>query len=130
MNQPPNNEFRYTYSAREQAELRRIREKYAPEKEDKMARLRRLDRSVSRVADLVALCLGIAGTLILGLGMSLIMTELGQPLGQLALPIGVAIGIAGGVIAALAYPLHARIVRARRQKLAPEILRLTEELMK
>ena len=60
--------FTYTYSAREQAELKRIRDKYtAPtESEDKMARLRRLDASVTNTAQAFALVFGVIGTLILG----------------------------------------------------------------
>ena len=75
--QTPNNDhrFTYTYSAREQAEIKRIRNKYtAPESEDKMTRLRRLDASVTQTAQVVALVFGILGSLILGFGMSLCMS--------------------------------------------------------
>lgn len=127
--------FTYTYSAREQAELKRIREKYAAptEDEDKMARLRRLDASVTNTAQAVALVFGIIGTLILGFGMSLCMTDLGKILGSygdMAMVIGIIIGVVGGVLASLAYPIYNAIVKARRKKLAPEIIRLTDELMK
>ena len=127
--------FTYTYSAKEQAELKRIREKYtAPtESEDKMARLRRLDASVTTTAQTVALVLGVIGTLILGFGMSLIMTDFAEILGlgeTVALVIGIPVGIVGGILASLAYPIYNAIVKARRKKLAPEIIRLTDELMK
>jgi len=129
------NEFSYTYSAKEQAELKRIREKYSPstEAEDKMARLRRLDASVTNTAQAVALIFGVIGTLILGFGMSLIMTDLCEILGShrdLAMVIGIIIGVVGGILAILAYPIYNVIVREKRKKLAPEILRLTDELMK
>ena len=69
-NNNENNGFQYTYSAKEQAELKRIRDKYtAPtEAEDKMARLRRLDASVTKAAEATALVFGVLGTLILGFG--------------------------------------------------------------
>lgn len=129
------NGFSFTYSAKEQAELKRIRDKYtAPtEVEDKMARLRRLDASVTQTAQAVALVFGVMGTLILGFGMSLIMTELGNALGifgSMAMVVGIAVGIVGGILASLAYPVYNVIVRAKRKKLAPEIIRLTDELMK
>ena len=129
------NGFSYTYSAKEQAELRKIREKYtAPtEAEDKMARLRRLDASVTNTAQAAAVILGVAGVLILGFGMSLIMTELSEILGSykdMAMAIGIIIGILGGVLASIAYPVYNAIVRAKRKKLAPEIIRLADELMK
>lgn len=130
-----NNGFQYTYSAKEQAELKRIRDKYtAPtEVEDKMTRLRRLDASVTNTAQAVALVVGIIGTLLLGLGMSLIMTELAEFLnlsGDAAMIVGIAAGVVGGILASLAYPIYNAIVKAKRKKLAPEILRLTDELMK
>jgi hypothetical protein len=134
-NNNENNGFQYTYSAKEQAELKRIRDKYtAPtEAEDKMARLRRLDASVTNTAQAVALVFGVIGTLILGCGMSLCMTEIGEILGisgNMAMIIGIPIGIVGGVLASLAYPIYNAIVKAKRKKLAPEIIRLTDELMK
>ena len=127
--------FTYTYSAKEQAELKRIRDKYTKptEVEDKMARLRRLDASVTNTAQAVALVFGVIGTLILGFGMSLIMTELAEALGiskDAVMVIGIIVGIVGGTIASLAYPVYHIIVTAKRKKLAPEIIRLTDELMK
>ena len=129
------NGFTYTYSAKEQAELKRIRDKYTTptEAEDKMARLRRLDASVTNTAKAVAIVFGIIGTLILGVGMSLIMTDFSEILGigeTMALVIGIPVGIVGGILASLAYPIYNAIAKARRKKLAPEIIRLTDELMK
>lgn len=126
--------FSYTYSAKEQAELKKIREKYSPvsEVEDKMTRLRRLDASVTKSAKAIAIILGVIGTLILGIGMSLCMTEFGKVLGSLSdysMIIGILIGLLGCAIASLAYPIYNAIVRAKRKKIAPEIIRLTDELM-
>ena len=134
-NNNENNGFQYTYSAKEQAELKRIRDKYtAPtEVEDRMARLRRLDASVTNTAQAVALVFGVIGTLILGFGMSLVMTGLAESLGisgDVAMVIGIIVGIVGGILASLAYPIYNAIVKAKRKKLAPEIIRLTDELMK
>ena len=95
-----------------------------------MARLRRLDASVTNTAQVVALVFGIVGTLILGFGMSLIMTDFAE-LGEAeAMVIGIPVGVVGGVLASLAYPIYNAIVKAKRKKLAPEIIRLTDELMK
>lgn len=127
--------FSYTYSAKEQAELKRIREKYTSpiEEENKMMRLRRLDASVTKGARIVAITVGIIGALILGFGMSLIMTDLSVILGQyenMAIVIGIVIGVVGCVIVSLAYPIYNVIVKARRKRLAPEIIRLADELIK
>lgn len=125
--------YSYTYSATEQEELRRIREKYAPKEEDKMARLRRLDQGVLRKAQTVSLIFGIVGVLILGLGMSFAMSELGEILGShrdMAMLIGVLIGVVGIAMVSLAYPIYRVILKRERRKIAPEILRLTDELIK
>ena len=134
-NNQEQNGFIYTYSAKEQAELKRIRDKYtAPtEVEDKMARLRRLDASVTNTAQAIALVFGVIGTLILGFGMSLCMTDLGEILGSyrdMAMIICIIVGVIGGILASLAYPIYNAIVKVKRKKLAPEIIRLTDELMK
>ena len=134
-NNQEKNGFSYTYSAKEQAELKKIREKYSPvsEVEDKMTRLRRLDASVTKSAKAIAIILGVIGTLILGIGMSLCMTEFGKVLGSLSdysMIIGILIGLLGCAIASFAYPIYNAIVRAKRKKIAPEIIRLTDELMK
>jgi hypothetical protein len=127
--------FTYTYSASEQAELKRIRDKYTPptETEDKMTRLRRLDASVTNTAQAIALVFGVIGTLTLGFGMSLIMTELADNLklsSDMSMIIGITAGVVGGILASIAYPIYNVIVKAKRKKLAPEIIRLTDELMK
>ena len=127
--------FSYSYSAKEQAELKKIREKYMPptEEEDKMTRLRRLDASVTNTAQAVAIVLGVIGALILGCGMSLCMTELGEIIGlyhNAAMAIGIVVGVIGCTLVSIAYPIYQAIVKAKRKKLAPEIIRLTDELMK
>ena len=127
--------FHFTYSAKEQAEIKAIREKYtAPEKsEDKIAHLRRLDAAVTQKATSVSLIFGIIGALILGTGMSLAMTEIGGVIGlapEMAMPAGLLIGVVGIVLVCVAYPLYNRIVKKEREKIAPEIIRLTDELMK
>lgn len=134
-NNNENNGFQYTYSAKEQAELKRIREKYTPKTntEDKMTRLRRLDANVTRTATVIALIFGILGALILGFGMSLCMTDIGEMLGpysNMSMLIGIIVGIVGCVLASLAYPIYNATVKIKRKKIAPEIIRLTDELMK
>ena len=130
-----NNDFRYTYSAKEQTEIKQIREKYAPQDpaEDKMTRLRRLDARVTGKARTVALILGVIGSLILGMGMSLCMTDMGKLLGAYqnwSMMIGGAIGLLGGILISRAYPVYNAIIKRERAKIAPEILRLTDELLK
>lgn len=119
--------FNYVYSASRQKEIKSIREKYITpaEEEEKLERLRRLDRSVTRPGTIVSMTVGIISVLILGIGMCCTMIWADTYF----LP-GIVIGIVGiiGVIAA--YPIYNRITKRQREKLAPEIIRLSDELMK
>lgn len=133
MNNNEKSDFSYTYSAKEQQEIKNIRQKYTAPEEDKLETLRNLDRSVTRKATAVAVTVGVIGALLLGLGMSLFMTDLGESLGfigNLPLIIGVVVGIVGIITVCTAYPLYNHTVSRERDKITPEILRLTDELMK
>ena len=125
-----NDSFKMTYSAQQQEEIQSIRQKYMPQEESKMDRLRALDARVTKKATMVSILVGVIGALILGCGMSLIMSDFGAALGTAALPAGIALGIIGLVPVALAYPLYQRTLNKEREKIAPQILQLTDELMK
>jgi len=127
--------FKFTYSAKEQEEIKAIRKKYvAPEQaEDKMAQLRRLDAAVTQKGTVVSLALGVIGTLLLGSGMSLAMTDIGNMLGladKTEMLIGIPIGLVGIALILVAYPIYNAIIKKERERIAPEIIRLTDELMK
>ena len=125
-----NETFNYTYSAKQQEEIKNIRKKYAAPEDNKMEQLRKLDRQVTQKAQAWAIALGVVGALILGTGMSIAMTDLTGFLGGTAMFIGIPVGLIGIVLVALAYPVYNRILKKERQRIAPEILRLTEELLK
>jgi len=127
--------FHYTYSAKEQQEIKAIRKKYvaSEQTEDKMAQLRRLDAAVTQKATTFSLVFGIIGALLLGMGMSLAMTDIGRIIGLVggtAMLAGVPLGIVGIVLVCVAYPVYNSIIKKEREKIAPEIIRLTDELMK
>lgn len=122
--------FKMTYSAQQQEEIQSIRKKYVPQAESKMDRLRALDARVTQKATMVSILVGVLGALILGCGMSLIMSDFGAALGTAALPVGIALGAIGLALVALAYPLYNRTLKKEREKIAPQILQLTDELMK
>ncbi len=128
-----NDSFNYTYSAEQQQEIESIRKKYMPADEDKMAQLRRLDQRVSNKATIMSIMVGVVGSLIMGFGMSLAMTELGNYLGMsenVAFVFGIVVGIIGMVVLGVAYPLYNFTIKKERAKVAPEIIRLTDELLK
>ena len=115
--------FEYTYSAPRRSEVQRIRDKYLPREVTKLDQLRALDAGVTRHGTAVSLVHGILYSLILGLGMSCCMVWAGS----LFVP-GVVIGCIGLAGVAATYPIYNHIVKQDREKIAPEILRLTEEL--
>jgi len=124
-----NQTFEYTYSAQRQQEVERIRRAYLPKEEDKVEQLRKLHAVPTQKAQAAALIVGVVGALILGTGMSLCLSELGTVLGKLAMVIGALVGIVGMVLVALAYPMYNRTLKKERAKIAPEILRLSDELL-
>ncbi|MBE6927466.1 MAG: hypothetical protein E7467_03095 [Ruminococcaceae bacterium] len=122
--------FSFTYSAEQQKEIEAIRNKYLPKEADKMEHLRKLHAVPTQKAQSWAIAVGVIGALIMGTGMSLAMTEIGAVLGSLAMVLGIVVGIVGMVLVALAYPIYNRVLKRERQKIAPEILRLSDELLK
>ena len=127
--------FELTYSAKEQDEIKKIREKYIrPEiKEDKMEALRRLDKKATEKATVTALVVGVIGALILGSGMSMIMTDINLFIGlgnNEALITGIIVGVVGIILVSLAYPLYNRILKKEQERIAPKIIEITDEIMK
>ncbi len=119
--------YSYSYSAQENKEIKRIREKYTEpdERETKLEQLRRLDESVNKSAMAVALTVGILGALILGFGMSCVMVWTDK----MFVP-GIVIGLIGLIITVLAYPIYKIKAEKKRKEIAPLILKLTDELIK
>ncbi|MBE5930183.1 MAG: hypothetical protein E7268_03865 [Lachnospiraceae bacterium] len=125
MEQKQTEGFQYSYSAKQQEEIKRIRSKYEAPQEDKMAYLRRLDESAGKKGTMMSIVLGVIGTLILGVGMCCVLVWQNTWF----IP-GIIIGIVGLIMLSLAYPVYMRITKMEREKIAPEILRLTDELLK
>ena len=115
--------FEYTYSAEQQSEIDAIRKKYLlpEEQEDKLEQLRKLDASVGTRALIASMALGIVSALVFGVGMCYFLVwSLWVPGALLCV-----IGVVGMLVAPW---LYRRLVEKRKAEIAPEILRLTEEL--
>ena len=115
--------FSYTYSAKQQEEVKRIRQKYLPPEENKLEQLRRLDESATRPGRIAALAVGLTGTLLLDAGMccATVWTAYFIP--------GVVIGTAGLAAAGASSPLYSAMTKHQRAKLALQIVQLSQELM-
>ena len=124
-----NNAFEYTYSAQRQQEVEEIRKVYLPKEEDKLAQLRKLHAVPTQKAQAAALAIGLIGVLILGTGMSLCMTELGSAFGSLSMIFGIIVGLIGLAMVAAAHPIFNWVLKMEREKIASEILKLTDELL-
>lgn len=115
--------FEYTYSAARQEEIERIRKKYVPREEDKMEVLRKLDRDVTKPGTIWSLVLGIIGCLVFGLGMCCILVWADQFFVH-----GIVVGVIGLIVMGAALPVYRKITERERERIAPQILALTEEL--
>ena len=119
-----NRTYTYTYSARLHEEVDNIQKKYLPKEEDKMEQLRRLDQKAAERGRIVAIIVGIVSSLVLGIGMCCTMIWTGF------FAAGIVIGIIGRAGLALVCPLYIHITAKDRKKLAPQIIALSNELMK
>lgn len=120
-----NNVFTYRYSADRSREVARIRDKYLPAEEKKIDVLRRLDRRVQRAGSIEGLTIGVIGCLLFGIGLCFGLDVLA---GAAWLPLFFC--ELGTAIMLPAYPVYRLISRRTRAALTPEILRLSEEILR
>lgn len=118
--------FSYIYSAKENKEILEIRKKYLPREESKLDELKRLDEIVQTSGTVEALCAGIGGVLIFGLGMCFSMQVIGS--GVLMQIAGILLGLAGGIVMIAAYPIYRNVYNKTKEKHTPRILELADAL--
>ena len=120
-----NNTFSYNYSAARNKEVESIRRKYMPREESKLERLKKLDGRVQMAGTIESLCFGIVGALVFGIGMCFFLDVFTGAAWLSALFM-----IIGSRIMIPAYPIYRRIASRTKAELTPEILRLSEEIIK
>ncbi len=110
--------------------VQKIRTQYTEKQYTELEQLQALDIKVKRPANLFAYLFGSLGAIIMGSGMSLVMTEVGSILGmENAMVPGIAVGVIGLVMAIINYPIYKGILTNRRKKYAAQIISLSEKLM-
>lgn len=117
--------FTYSYSANQQEEINAIREKYIPKAENKMDQLRQLDQSVTKKGTMISIIVGIIGTLLLGIGMCCTLVWADK-----FFVLGIIVGVIGIAILSAAYPIYSKITKREKERIAPLIIKLTDELSK
>ncbi len=110
--------------------VQKIRTQYMEKQSTELDELRALDTKVKRPANVFAYIFGSVSAIIMGAGMSLVMTDIGQTLGlgDAMIP-GIAIGVVGLALALVNYPIYKGILNSRKQKYADWIIKLSEKLM-
>lgn len=110
----------------------KIRTQYMEKQPSELDALRALDSKVKTPANVFAYVFGSISAVIMGAGMSLVMTDLASAIGLTgtqAMAIGIPVGIVGLTLAAVNYPIHRAILKSRKKKYGSEILALSEKLM-
>lgn len=124
------NNFHYAYNAEENQEAMNIRQKYLPQEQTDLQKLKALDAKVKRAPSTFAYIYGSISAIIMGAGMSLVMTDIGTTLGIAdGMVPGIGIGLVGMALALTTYPIYKAMLTARKKKYAPQILELSEKLI-
>ena len=111
--------------------VQKIRTQYTEKENTQLDELKQLDAKVKRPANVFAYVFGSIGAIIMGAGMSLVMTDIGSVIGmENALVPGIMIGIVGMLMAIINYPVYKGILGARRRKYADEIIALSDKITK
>ena len=110
--------------------VQKIRAQYTEKQYTELDALKELDAKVKRPANVFAYTYGSVSAIVMGAGMSLVMTDIGAMIGLASTMVpGIAIGVVGMAMALSTYPIHKRMLASRRKKYAPEIIKLSEKIM-
>jgi len=108
----------------------KIRAQYMEKTPSELDELRELDAKVKRPANIFGYAFGSISAIVMGAGMSLVMTDIGATLGITSAMIpGIAIGIVGMFMALVNYPMYKGILGNRKKKYGAEILKLSDKIM-
>lgn len=110
--------------------VQKIRTQYTDKEFSQLDELKKLDAKVKRPAKVFAYTFGSIGAIVMGSGMSLIMTDIGSKLGiDDVMPVGIIVGVVGMLIAIVNYPAYKKILSSRREKYAEQVMRLSNKIM-
>lgn len=108
----------------------KIRSEYMEKQSTELDALRVLDAEVKRPALVFAGVWGTVSALVMGSGMSLVMTNIGDRLGtSTAMTAGVVVSVIGLGMAGVTYPIYKKILNGRKKKYADEIMKLSNQIL-
>lgn len=111
--------------------VQKIRTEYTEKEHTQLDELKELDTKVKRPANVFAYVFGSISAVIMGGGMSLVMTDIGSAIGMKdTMAPGIVVGIIGMIMAIINYPLYKKILNSRRKKYADEVIALSDKIMK
>ena len=110
--------------------VQKIRTQYTEKQHTELDELRQLDAKVKKPANVFAYTYGSLSAIIMGAGMSLVMTDIGSYIGlESTMVPGIIVGVVGLLMALTTFPIYKRVLASRRKKYAGRILELSEKLM-
>ncbi|MBQ7896120.1 MAG: dihydropteridine reductase [Oscillospiraceae bacterium] len=110
--------------------VQKIRTQYTEKEHDQLDALRELDAKVKRPAKVFAYVFGSVSAIVMGSGMSLVMTEIGSYIGMSSTMVpGIVIGIIGMLMALVNYPIYKRVLNSRKNKYAQQVMELSDKIM-
>ena len=110
--------------------VQKIRTQYTEKQHTELDELKALDAKVKKPANTFGYTYGSVSAIVMGAGMSLVMTDIGSVVGLASAMVpGIAIGVVGMGMALTTYPIYKRILNSRKKKYAPEIMALSEKIM-
>ncbi len=110
--------------------VQKIRTQYMEKENSQLDELRGLDAKVKRPANVFAYTFGSIAALVMGSGMSLVMTDVGEKLGMAeTMTPGIVIGVVGMLMAIVNFPIYKKLLASRRKKYAEQIVKLSDKIM-
>ena len=111
--------------------VEKIRSQYMQEQHTELDALKTLDAKVKRPARVFGYAYGTVGAIVMGAGMSLVMTDIGAVLGlEDSLVPGINLGVAGMVMALTTWPIYKKLLASRKKQYASQIMALSERIVK
>lgn len=111
--------------------VQKIRTQYTEKGHTQLDELKKLDAKVKRPANIFAYIFGGIGAIVMGSGMSLVMTDIGSVVGvEDTMTTGIVIGVVGMLMAIITYPIYKKILSSRRKKYANQIMAVSDKIMR